>query len=113
MAADAAELVDAAGCADYRPILDDHVAGEGHGVGKHGVTADSDVVGHVDIGHQEIVVADGGDHSAAFGAAVDSDEFADLVAMADSGLGTLAVILQILRRDADGRVGKKMLSSPI
>ena len=38
------------------------------------------------------------------GAAMDRDEFADAVAVADAGLGALALVLQILRRDADGGV---------
>ena len=41
------------------------------------------------------------------GAAMDRDEFADAVAVADAGLGALAFILQILRRDPDGAVRKE------
>ena len=48
-----------------------------------------------------------GQHAAALGAAVNGHEFADLVAVADVRAGTLAVIFQILRRDAHRRVGKE------
>ena len=52
--------------------------------------------------------------AAALGAAVDGDELADPVAVADARLGALALVLQVLRRDADAcEYGKKMLSSPI
>ena len=54
-----------------------------------------------------------GHQAAALGAAVDGDELADPVAVADAGLGALALVLQILRRHADGEYGKKTLSSPI
>ena len=47
------------------------------------------------------------------GAAVDGDEFADAVAVADAGFGALALVLQVLRGDADGAEREEELSSPI
>ena len=43
-----------------------------------------------------------GDQAAALGAAMDGDEFADAVAVADAGFGALALVFQILRGHADG-----------
>ena len=65
------------------------------------MVADADVVGDVGVGHQQVVAADAGDQAAALGAAVDGDELADAVAVADAGLGALALVFQVLRGDAD------------
>ena len=45
-------------------VLDRHVAGEGYAVGQGGVVADFDIVGNMDIGHQQIVVPDLSDEAA-------------------------------------------------
>ena len=63
----------------------------------------------MDVRHEQIVIADGGEHPTAFGAAVDCGKFADLIAVSDAGLGTLAVVLQILGCDADGGVGIELV----
>src|SRR6204780_2606269 len=49
------------------------------------------VMRDVHVGHQQIVVADAGQHAASLGAAMDGDEFPELVAPSDSGFGSLAV----------------------
>src|SRR4029077_4761501 len=67
------------------------------------------VVRYVDVSHQQIVVADGRQHAAALGAPMDGDEFADFIAAADAGGGALAVILEILRREADRGIGEKKI----
>ena len=100
--ADAAELVDADEGADLGPIADGDVAGERDAVGQDDVIADADVVRDVRVGHEQVVAADGGEQAAALRAAVDGDEFADAVAVADAGLGALALVFQVLRGDADG-----------
>ncbi len=104
MAPDAAELMHAAVGADVHPIVDGHVAGERHAVAQNDVIADAAIVRHVGVGHQQVVAADAGDQAAARGAAVDGDELADAVAVADARLGALAFIFQILRGHADGAV---------
>ena len=38
---------------------------------------------------------------------MDGDEFADAVAVADAGLGALALVLEVLRGDAGGAVGEE------
>src|ERR1019366_2704037 len=61
----------------------------------------------VGVGHQQVAAADGGEQSATLGSAMDGDEFADAVAVADAGLGALALVLQVLRRHAGGAVGEE------
>ena len=63
--------------------------------------ADPDVMRDVGISHHQIVVADLGNQSATFGAAMNCHEFTDLVAISDACLGRLTLVLQILGRDAD------------
>src|SRR5690606_11626439 len=53
---------------------------------------------------QPVVVADAGDAAAAAGAAVDGDELAEHVAVADHQFGALAGELLVLRLAADGHV---------
>ena len=65
------------------------------------MVADLAVVRDVHVGQQPVVVADAGDAAAVAGAAVDGDEFADQVAVADDQLGALAGELLVLRRAAE------------
>src|ERR1035437_7094878 len=104
VAADAAKLMDAGEGADVGPIADGDVAGEGDAVGHDDAIADARVVGDVDVGHEQVVAANGGDQSPALGSAMDGDEFADAVAVADAGLGALALVLEVLRGHAGGAV---------
>src|SRR5262249_32728863 len=86
------------------PIGNRDVSAERGGVANHRMAANGAIVSYVNVGHQQIVVADGSEHAAAFGAAMDGARFADFVSAADFRAGTLAVILQILGRDSDGRI---------
>ena len=81
------------------------MAGEGDTVGEDAVRAEVDIVRDVGVGHEEIFIADGGDHATAGGAAMDCDKLANFVAGADVGFGAFAVIFEVLGGDADGRVG--------
>src|SRR5690606_6582829 len=99
--ADAAELVGTGEAADDHPVAHGDVAGQGGVVGEHAVVADDAVVGDVAVGQQPVVVADAGDAAAAAGAAVDGDELAEHVAVADHQLGALAGELLVLRFAAD------------
>src|SRR5437899_8873174 len=69
---------------------------------------------YVDVGHQQIVVANARDQAAAFGAAMNGDKFADAVAGADARFGALALIFQVLRSYADGcvRIENILLADP-
>ena len=92
---------------NHRPIFHDDMPCECHRVSELRVVADPNIVRHVRVSHQQIVIADGRRHATALSAAMDRHEFANLIAIADPRFGPLAVIFQILRRDADGRVWKK------
>src|ERR1039458_7746568 len=104
MAADAAELVHAAVWADIHPVFDGYMTRQSHAVADDDVVADAYVVGHVGVGHQQVIAAYGGQQAAAFGAAMDGDEFANPVAVADARLRSLALVLEVLRRHAHGAV---------
>ena len=87
--------------ADVRVVLNDHVAGQGGGVGHDHAVAEDAIVGDVGLGHQQTVVADLRQHSAAGGAAMDGYKLSNLIAPADARFGRFAFVLQILRRQAD------------
>src|SRR5690606_31990932 len=74
---DLGKLVDPADAADYRPILDDHMAGDAGGVGDPDVVADLDVVGDVDVRHHQVVIADPGLSAAALRPAADGGVLPD------------------------------------
>ena len=65
------------------------------------LVADDAVVRDVHVGQHPVVVADAGDAAAVAGAAVDGDELADRVAVADHQFGALAGVLLVLRIAAD------------
>ena len=65
------------------------------------MAADAAIVRDVRVGQDPVVVADAGDAAAVAGAAVDGDELADAVAVADDEFGALAVELLVLRIAAD------------
>src|SRR6266850_784495 len=69
---------------------------------------------YVDVGHQQIVVANARDQAAAFGAAMDRDKFANAVAGANARFCALALIFQILRSYAYGcvRIENILLADP-
>src|SRR5580698_8893686 len=65
------------------------------------------IVRNMHLYHQQIVIANGGHHSSAFGSAMNIDELANLIAIADSRFTALAMILQVLSRNSDRRVRKE------
>ena len=98
LASDTAELVYAGISADIRAIIDDHVAGQGRGVGHDYVIAEQAIMGDVRLGHQETIVASFRYSAAAGGAAMNSHEFADAIPPPDFSFSRLACELQILGR---------------
>src|SRR5262249_29170046 len=62
---------------------------------------DLTIVGHMDIGHEHVVVADLCNAAAAPGAAVDGDELAKDVALADNQAALFATKLEVLRNEAN------------
>ena len=107
--ADAHEVVHRAQRADRGPILDDDMAAQGGGVGHDYMIADGAIVSDVGVGHEEIVTADAGEASAFDGAAIDGDELANEVVVADFEARGFAVVADILRREADGRKRKEAI----
>src|SRR5579871_2908168 len=61
----------------------------------------------MNVRHDQIVVSDEGEHASALGPAMNRDELTDAVAMPDASLRALAFVFQILRGDADGRIGEE------
>ena len=101
MAADAAELVNAGVRADRGVIIDADMAAERGAIAEDGVTAQVTVVGDVHVRHEQVAVPDRGLATATRGATIDRDELAERVALADDEPRPLALVLQILRRQAD------------
>src|ERR1700754_5195668 len=97
-----AELVHARIPGEDRPVADLRMTGQRGVVGEHHVVAHDAVVGDVDIGQQPVVVAHAGEAATFASTAVDGDEFADEVAVADIKLGQPAREFFALRRAADG-----------
>ena len=97
----AAKLMDARICANIRPVADLDMPGERRGIRHYDVIADPAVVGDMGLGHEKVIVTDRSKSAATRGAAVDRDEFTDLVALADFGCSGFTRVLKILRRQAD------------
>ena len=89
--------------ADVGEVLDRHVAAERRRVAEDGVVADVAVVGDVDVGHEDVAIADRRHAAAAARAAVDRHELAEDVAPADHEARLLAAKLQVLRNQPDRR----------
>ena len=79
------------------------VAAERRHVAEDRVVADVAVVRDVHVGHEHVAIADFGDAAAAARAAMDGDELAEDVALADHEPRFLAPEFQVLRHEADRR----------
>ena len=77
------------------------MAGERRVVREDRVVADGAIVRDVHVGHDPVVVADARRAAALAGAAVDGDELADHVAIADDEFAVLAAEFLVLRDRAD------------
>ena len=98
---DAAELVDAREAAEGREVLDLDVAGERGGVGEDRVAPDEAVVGHVRLGHEQVVRPDAGEPPAPGRPPVDGRALAEHVAVADLDAARLPAELEVLRHEPD------------
>ena len=90
----------------FAPSSTETWPGERRAVRHNHVVAEDAVVRDVGLGHNQAVVAGRGQAAAALRAAMDGDELADAVAPPDARLGRLALVLQILRGQADGDEGE-------
>src|SRR5512133_173580 len=100
-----AELVDRRKGADIATVTHLDVARQGGAVGEDVLAAHVAVMGDVGPGHQEVVVAQGGEAAAALGPAVEGAALADHVPVAHHQAGRCALELQVLGTHAQGGVG--------
>jgi hypothetical protein len=106
VAADADELVNGGGAAD------DGVLAYMHVTGQHGVTRQyhpmlkSAIMGHMDRGHNQAIIADPRASSPAFGAAVDGGALSDGHPIAYDQRGLFTGVFHVLGVGADGGEGK-------
>ena len=98
---DANKMVHRAKRAHRGPLFDDYVASQRCGVGQNDVVADRAVVGNVGVGHDQRMIADAGQASALSGAAIDGDELAYGVVVADFEARWFVLIAQVLRDQSD------------
>src|SRR5690606_37836494 len=93
--ADRDELVHQHVAGEDRPVPHHHMAGEGGIVDQDAVIAHHAIVTDVDVGHQQVVIADGGLAPILHGAAVDGDPLADDVVVADHQPRGFALVLEV------------------
>ena len=77
------------------------MAAERRVVDENDVVADLAVMRDMGANHQETMIADSGDHTAALGAGVDGHMLADRIVMADLERRGFTLVFQILRLEAD------------
>ena len=99
---DTAELVNARIRADIGAVVNLDVTGERRGVCHYNLVSQKAIVRDVRLRHQQISVADLGQTAAALRAAMNGDEFADVISIADFNACRFAAVFQILRRKSDG-----------
>src|SRR5438093_6427725 len=101
--ADAAELVHARARADVDVVLDRHVPAERRHVAEDRVVTHVAVVRDVHVRHEHVAIANRRHAAAALRAAMDRDELAEDVALADRQPRLLAAELEVLWGLADRR----------
>jgi hypothetical protein len=106
--ANAAKLMHRAQAADDGMIAHDDMSRQSGVVGENRLVPDYAIVRDVRVGEEEITVADDR-FLAGTRAAMDGGKFAEGVALADFEMGRLALVFQVLRLEADGRVRKKFI----
>jgi hypothetical protein len=108
MPPDPAELMGSGKSTDNGIVLDHDVSGQGGIVRKNRVVSDLAIMGHVAVGQKEIIIPDRGLFIFP-GATIDGNEFAELVAVADSAEGRLPFVFQVLGLIADDGIGVKQI----
>ena len=107
--ADAHELVHHRRPAHDDVVFDVDVAGEDDVVGEGGVVTDDAVVREVDVGHDPVAVAEDGLADVLHRAAVEGNELADGVVVADFEGGVFAAVFFILRDSAERSEGEDVV----
>ena len=93
--------------ADDGEIIHLHLAGKLGAVRHDDMIMQDTVVRHVAVSHDEVIIADDG-LALAERTAMDGDELAEDVIVADESPGLFAVELQVLRDSADDGGGEDM-----
>ena len=106
--ADADELVHGREPAEDRIVADAAMSAERRVIDQDDVVADLAVMRDMRADEDQAVVADPGQQPAALGAGIDRDVLADRAVLADLQPARLAVILLVLRRQADARERKDL-----
>ncbi|MEO6707984.1 MAG: hypothetical protein ABI054_11005 [Planctomycetota bacterium] len=99
--ADGHEMVRGCRAGNVRALADETVACEQHAVGHDHAIAHVAVVSDVRAGHEQAVARDARDPAAFDRAAVDRDELADRVPVADLELRRLVLVRKVLGRAAE------------
>src|SRR6266849_3237223 len=89
--------------ADVGPVFDNDMSSQRRGVSHDDVAADLAIVRDVSVGHDQVVVPDPGEAAALHRAAINRDELANLVVIADLEARRLARVRNVLRRQANRR----------
>ena len=82
--------------------------GQARRVRHNEMSAQTAIVRHVDIGHEKILVADGGHPTALHCRPIDGDILAEDVVISDDDFRGLAFVPQMLRRSTDRDEGMKL-----
>ena len=96
-----AELVHQGEAAEDSPVTNLDMTGQGAIIDQHRIIADHTIVTDMNIGHQQIVITDGGLGPVLDRTPVDGDIFANSIVIADDEASGLITIFQIWRRLAD------------
>jgi hypothetical protein len=86
---------------DVGAVCDEHVAGQGGGIGHDYVIANQTVMRHMRLGHEKTIIANSGNATTAGSSPVHSDKFANARPPSDLCFSLLARELQVLRRQPD------------
>jgi len=104
--ADAGELVHGGAAAHDDPVADGDVAGQHDVVGQDDIVADMAVMRHVRIGQEHRIVADRGPTAIIGHAGMHGHAFTDGAGTADDQFGVFTLVVDVLRRAAEHRIGE-------
>uniref|UniRef100_A0A1I8ADR0 Ald_Xan_dh_C2 domain-containing protein n=1 Tax=Steinernema glaseri TaxID=37863 RepID=A0A1I8ADR0_9BILA len=93
--ADMAELVHQGKPGQYRPVAHMHMPGQRGVVDQDAVVADHAVVPDMGIGHDQVVITQGGFATVLHGATVNGHAFADHVVVADHQARRFTLVLEV------------------
>ncbi len=95
------ELMDGAEGADRRVVLHLDMPSQGGSIAEHRPTPNMTVVRHMGVGHEQIVIANGGQPTTIFSPPMHRAELAESIPVPDLEARLAAAVLQILRLEPD------------